>query len=173
MTQTRSRLSRVVGEFLTIVLGVLVALAVDNWNVDRQEAALGRDYVERIAADIMADTLALQEALEGSPERVEKWPGTAWAAGRAGDQRRKLRGAPPESLRRPASIRASGSGLDLLRDRGQCRASADQGSRGPWPGRAILRTSTWVSGSAPGAEGDTKDPGLLAAGGDILLLADE
>ena len=71
MIQTRSRLSRVVGEFLTIVLGVLVALAVDNWNVDRQEAALGRDYVERIAADIMADTLALQEALEGSPERVE------------------------------------------------------------------------------------------------------
>ena len=44
-------------EFLIIVLGVLVALAVDNWNSNRMDLATERDYVERLAEEIKADIL--------------------------------------------------------------------------------------------------------------------
>jgi hypothetical protein len=67
----RGRLSRVAAEFLTIVLGVLVALGVDSWNTERRESSRGEDYLARIAADIATDVAALREVLEGTPSRQE------------------------------------------------------------------------------------------------------
>ena len=70
-SQGRGRLARFAGEFLTIVLGVLVALGVDSWNTQRKESSRGEDYLTRIAADIATDADALREAMEGSPDRQE------------------------------------------------------------------------------------------------------
>ena len=43
------------GEFVIIVFGVLVALAVDQWWEDRQDKATERQYLARLQADLQAD----------------------------------------------------------------------------------------------------------------------
>ena len=65
----RGRLARFAAEFLTIVVGVLVALGVDSWNTERQESARAEDYLARIAADVATDVAALHEVLEGTDRR--------------------------------------------------------------------------------------------------------
>ncbi|NNF13234.1 MAG: hypothetical protein HKN72_08425 [Gemmatimonadetes bacterium] len=47
-------------EFMVIVLGVLVALGVDNWNDRREESERARGYVLRIADDLRTDIGALE-----------------------------------------------------------------------------------------------------------------
>jgi hypothetical protein len=56
------RWDRAAAEFAVIVIGVLVALAVDGWNQTRGEMALESDYLNRLSADVRADS-AMQEFL--------------------------------------------------------------------------------------------------------------
>ncbi|MDX1406423.1 MAG: DUF6090 family protein [Woeseiaceae bacterium] len=51
----RAFLFRGAAEFLIIVTGVLIALALDNWNMERQDRALGREYLGRLLNDVRAD----------------------------------------------------------------------------------------------------------------------
>jgi len=46
-------------EFLTIVVGVLVALAFDSWAANLGEHSLEKDYLNRLTADLRADTAEL------------------------------------------------------------------------------------------------------------------
>jgi len=59
-----SHTKRWLGEFAVIVLGVLVALAVDDWAQHRSDRDLERDLVERLKEDLVADAgdLALAQA---------------------------------------------------------------------------------------------------------------
>ncbi len=50
------------GEFVVIVLGILVALAVDNWSDDRKDRALEREYFSRIKEDLEWDMKEIEEA---------------------------------------------------------------------------------------------------------------
>lgn len=47
---------RAAAEFVVIVVGVLVALWVDNWNQDREEVALESEYLLRLERDVRADS---------------------------------------------------------------------------------------------------------------------
>lgn len=51
---------RIIGEFLLIVIGVLVALAVETALDDREDAKLRDEYISRIKADVTADKLAIE-----------------------------------------------------------------------------------------------------------------
>jgi hypothetical protein len=53
-------------ELAIIVLGVLIALWVNNWNERRTEARLEREYLARIADDLRADTAMFQQMLRSS-----------------------------------------------------------------------------------------------------------
>jgi hypothetical protein len=70
---------RAVAEFAIIVLGVLAALAVDNWNQARLDADLESQYLSRLAADITDDIERLQFTLERADEKnnalevVRRW----------------------------------------------------------------------------------------------------
>jgi len=44
-----------VGEFVLVVLGVLVALMVDSWIADRQDVQLRSEYLSRLADDLETD----------------------------------------------------------------------------------------------------------------------
>jgi hypothetical protein len=59
------RARRLVGEFLVIVIGVLVALAVDDWRDYRNERALEAHLLERLREDLRADAgdLAIAESV--------------------------------------------------------------------------------------------------------------
>lgn len=50
---------QIIGEFLLIVIGVLVALAVETALDDREDAELRDEYVSRIRADVAADEQAI------------------------------------------------------------------------------------------------------------------
>lgn len=51
----------VVVEILVVVVGILFALQVDNWNEVRKERSLEQIYLERLAADIQGDISGFRE----------------------------------------------------------------------------------------------------------------
>lgn len=44
-----------VGEILLVVIGILIALQVNNWNIERAEAELEQEYIQRLIEDIERD----------------------------------------------------------------------------------------------------------------------
>ena len=63
MTQTKSirRMRSLFGEFVIIVAGVLAALAVDQWKDALDDRGLEARYIERLRADLEADTAEFAE----------------------------------------------------------------------------------------------------------------
>ncbi len=49
-----------------IVVGVLIALGLDNWNQDRVDRALSGEYLSRLVGDLEAD-VALADLGVGQP----------------------------------------------------------------------------------------------------------
>jgi hypothetical protein len=62
--RVRQTVSGWVAEFLLIVLGVLVALAADNWLQDRREAASSWALVTQLSVDTEANLRLLSDAIE-------------------------------------------------------------------------------------------------------------
>lgn len=54
----RSTLGRLAAEMVVIVLGVLVALGVDQWNDGRKERVLEANYLEALSRDVRGDSVA-------------------------------------------------------------------------------------------------------------------
>ena len=59
----RSRVIRMGAELLVIVVGVLVALAVDEWSGSLDERELEREYLQALAMDLEEDSTAYARAL--------------------------------------------------------------------------------------------------------------
>ncbi len=57
ITQATSTLNwrYAIGEIFLIAVGILIALALDSWNTERQNQALGAEYLSRLVRDIQAD----------------------------------------------------------------------------------------------------------------------
>jgi hypothetical protein len=55
---------RIVGEFLLIVIGVLVALAVETALDEREDANLRDEYISRIRADVASDKQSIEFRIE-------------------------------------------------------------------------------------------------------------
>ncbi|MFT3896701.1 MAG: hypothetical protein QM719_03250 [Thermomonas sp.] len=49
-------------EFLVVVVGILVAMALNSWYQDRQDALSERDYLQRLSRDLQGTMDSLQEA---------------------------------------------------------------------------------------------------------------
>jgi hypothetical protein len=45
-----------IGEIVLVVVGILFALQINNWNKDRKNANLERQYLERLIHDLQSDT---------------------------------------------------------------------------------------------------------------------
>jgi Family of unknown function (DUF6090) len=46
-----------VGEIVLVVIGILIALGVNNWNQEKKNNRLGEDYLLRIQRDLVQDTI--------------------------------------------------------------------------------------------------------------------
>jgi hypothetical protein len=57
-----------IGEFSIILLGVLAAFAVENWNSDRKDRSLEREYLLSLLDDFDADKKSLDTAMQRSEE---------------------------------------------------------------------------------------------------------
>jgi len=56
------------GEFAIVVLGVLAALWVENWNSDRKDRVLEREYLASLLGDFEADRASLDNTIRRSEE---------------------------------------------------------------------------------------------------------
>jgi hypothetical protein len=61
---------RLVGEFVLIVVGVLLALAADRWNQERLDRVAAAEYGERILSELVADSLRLDAARRYHADRI-------------------------------------------------------------------------------------------------------
>lgn len=60
-----------VGEIVLVVIGILIALQINNWNEERQLRILASEYEERLINDIVLDTLGIHDALPIRLETIE------------------------------------------------------------------------------------------------------
>ena len=64
------RWAQVVLELALLVLGILIALAVDGWMDDRRDARLERQYLERLARDLDQNVGILREFAEFEEKQI-------------------------------------------------------------------------------------------------------
>lgn len=55
-----------IGEIILVMIGILLALQVNNWNQERNENKLGKSYLERIHRDIVLDTFNFRKKIESN-----------------------------------------------------------------------------------------------------------
>ena len=53
-----------IGEIVLVVIGILIALAVNNWNQQKKDRRLGKDLIGRIHADLVQDTLYFRQTIQ-------------------------------------------------------------------------------------------------------------
>ncbi|BAO56770.1 DUF6090 family protein [Nonlabens marinus] len=56
-----------VGEIVLVVIGILIALQINNWNEDRKDKAIVQDVLKNIRYDLVADTVAYAGMLKQIP----------------------------------------------------------------------------------------------------------
>lgn len=61
-----------IGEIILVVIGILIALAVNNWNQESQESRLGDDLLVRIHHDLVKDTIHFRSAILRNNELREE-----------------------------------------------------------------------------------------------------
>lgn len=65
------RWGHVLVEFVMLVVGILLALAVNNWVEDRRDARIERQYLERLVRDFDADLALLAELSEFERSQID------------------------------------------------------------------------------------------------------
>ena len=59
-----------IGEIVLVVLGILIALQINNWNTERLNRHIEKDYLSEIKVNMMADKLAIKRILEFNDAKV-------------------------------------------------------------------------------------------------------
>ncbi len=61
-----------IGEIILVVIGILIALGVNNWNQEKQEHRFGDDLLVRIHHDLVKDTIHFRNAIIRNNELREE-----------------------------------------------------------------------------------------------------
>jgi len=62
-----------VGEIVLVVLGILIALQINNWNEDRKESILELSYLESILGDLKSDIKYYDRRLEQEQKTMDSY----------------------------------------------------------------------------------------------------
>ncbi len=62
--KTGKYLKYAIGEIVLVVIGILIALSINNWNEDRKKQYKGKEYVTEIYKDVKKDVLKINEIIE-------------------------------------------------------------------------------------------------------------
>lgn len=60
-----------IGEIVLVVIGILIALSINNWNENRKNKLAECNYYSRILDDLQINEMLLNEALEGTTDRIK------------------------------------------------------------------------------------------------------
>ncbi len=61
-----------IGEIVLVVIGILIALQINNWNENRKANGLAKKYISEIKADLGNDTLTFNSALKRLDKTLKK-----------------------------------------------------------------------------------------------------
>ncbi|WP_281541910.1 DUF6090 family protein [Maribacter aestuarii] len=62
--KTGKYLKYAIGEIILVVIGILIALQINNWNEDRKSEAKKQDYYVQLLDDLSNDISAVQYTIE-------------------------------------------------------------------------------------------------------------
>ncbi len=68
--KTRQYMYYAIGEIFLVVIGILIALQINNWNEDRKDQILERNYIELLIRDLQVDSTKLVELVHTSDTTV-------------------------------------------------------------------------------------------------------
>lgn len=68
--KTRKYLKYAIGEIVLVVIGILIALQINNWNETRKEFIKSRNYIIEFKHDLAADTIRIGRSLEKLSKEV-------------------------------------------------------------------------------------------------------
>lgn len=66
----RNYLFYALGEILLVVIGILLALQIDNWNEDRKDRRVEREILETLYTNLGQDSLGIAEALSNNEKAI-------------------------------------------------------------------------------------------------------
>jgi len=59
-----------IGEIVLVVIGILIALSINNWNEDRKDATLEKYYLKRLISDLEADIAEIDTTVKYASEYI-------------------------------------------------------------------------------------------------------
>ncbi|KPQ08630.1 MAG: hypothetical protein HLUCCX10_17225, partial [Algoriphagus marincola HL-49] len=64
-----------IGEIILVVIGILIALQINNWNEERKELKRSKDFLTEFKKDLKKDTLGMNRVIKLVKKRIEieKW----------------------------------------------------------------------------------------------------
>lgn len=68
--KVRTYLLYAIGEILLVVIGILLALQINNWNENRKERKIERSYIKLLTNDLRSDSTRLEELILFSDKSV-------------------------------------------------------------------------------------------------------
>ena len=69
--QTGKYFKYAIGEIILVVIGILIALQINNWNESRQKKKLERDYLSEIRGNLIKDTLNINTTQEFTLHKID------------------------------------------------------------------------------------------------------
>ena len=61
--KTGKYLKYAIGEIVLVVIGILIALQINNWKQENKDHKLGEDYLLRIHRDLVQDTISFRQII--------------------------------------------------------------------------------------------------------------
>jgi hypothetical protein len=69
--KTRKYFKYAIGEIILVVIGILIALQINNWNEQRKKDELGKDYLLQLKEDLSLDTKLYEEQIYNLTEQLK------------------------------------------------------------------------------------------------------
>ena len=62
-----------IGEIILVVIGILIALQVNNWNEDQKEKKIQIRYLKRMSTDLQNDTTYLRQKIQRAQDEQKSY----------------------------------------------------------------------------------------------------
>ncbi|MDT0553022.1 MAG: hypothetical protein BM563_10815 [Bacteroidetes bacterium MedPE-SWsnd-G1] len=71
--KTRKYLKYAIGEIILVVIGILIALQINNWNENRKSSKIRNNYYEQVLQDLAKDTIYINRSIINIDSRISKY----------------------------------------------------------------------------------------------------
>ena len=70
--KTSKYIKYAIGEIILVVIGILIALQINNWNENKKSIRIAESYIKDIRKDLISDTLMYNAAIERARNTIAK-----------------------------------------------------------------------------------------------------